>query len=1303
MSSIQKLNIRGIRSFEEQTPESIEFFTPLTLVVGQNGCGKTTVIECLKYALTGQMPPNSTKGGAFIHDPSLTSVKEILAQVKLQFTSIQGHDLVVGRSLSLTIKNKARSMKTLDSNLRAKRHGETHNISSRVAELDLLLPQYLGVSAAVIDNVIFCHQEDSLWPLSESGTLKKKFDAIFEAEKYTKAIKNIKDIAKAKKLDLQIEKVQEEAAKGDKDRAVKAQKRSVELRDRVEELRNQCEELGRQMTTALDLAHKAHQDSEGYAQELARVEGKRIEARSKENTINDLKLSLKEVPESDEWLEDTLAEFDTRQQELRETVKTKQEKYVECTDHIKDLRKQLDVKLGSRGKFQEAKEEYDRQIIRRKTLVRETAAKHNIRGFDDLTDDSLVDDFLHRITKLSKDQQTALDRARREHDAEKREAQSQVNKLSEHKVALRNNRKAASQQIARNNQDANEYQRKVDVIKTDETSKVVAASRIDELTSKINKARTAANEADFEKKLREANTELRELEDNSSRLNNELVQGTKRAGEMARLAHVKQELKERERGLQTLLDAHTERINSIIGSAWEAHSVQQAHRDTLDKAVSDLASVERERDSAQRELEQISFKLKTIRDDLAKKAKYRDESEQKIRKAIDGEPSEYEQLLQGAQENAESARSSTKGSKELHDYLLSILEELETKECCRVCRRQYKKTAPKYAEFKARVESSINEQAQAAQQVETDGYEQRLSELLELRLTHETWKQLTETDIPTLQDQMKTLQEDRGSVVAKIEKRDTFVEERKQTKRKIESISKTIDSINKFNSDIESLQQQVEDLLAKQAQHPGGRTLEDIQEDISTAAEQKRKAQTVVTRLAMEQDQSKTDSSRMELELRDHKADLSSATFQLEKKASLMARVDEFRSLNEEQRKGIEKIDTEIQELEPQIETASTKYEDVVSRANAYERELSQEASRLTESTQNLDLLKDQIQSYLSRDGDKLLSQIDREIKNFEDEIANITSEQGRLARETNKINDQLKDSESTQRQYSDNLRYRRDTCALKQLTKEIEELATQNAEVDRDRLREVAEKQTREHNLLSARQSELMGEMKSKDAQLADILSEYKVDMMDAPKRYREAHIKVETTKAAVDDLNRYGQALDKAIMKYHGLKMDNINGIMEELWRATYQGTDVDTILIRAENDSPGAGKSYNYRVVMVKQGTEMDMRGRCSAGQKVLASIIIRLALAEVFSANCGLIALDEPTTNLDRPNIEALAKALHDIVRARQEQSNFQLIVITHDETFLKSMNCAAFADYYYRLDRDHTASSRIYRQSIAELT
>ena len=67
------------------------------------------------------------------------------------------------------------------------------------------------------------------------------------------------------------------------------------------------------------------------------------------------------------------------------------------------------------------------------------------------------------------------------------------------------------------------------------------------------------------------------------------------------------------------------------------------------------------------------------------------------------------------------------------------------------------------------------------------------------------------------------------------------------------------------------------------------------------------------------------------------------------------------------------------------------------------------------------------------------------------------------------------------------------------------------------------------------------------------------------------------------------------------------------------------------------------------MVKGDAELDMRGRCSAGQKVLASIIIRLALAETFCLNCGVMVLDEPTTNLDSENVEGLAQSLVDIIR------------------------------------------------------
>ena len=42
MSQIEKLAIRGIRAFSPDREQAIEFESPLTMIVGANGCGKTT-------------------------------------------------------------------------------------------------------------------------------------------------------------------------------------------------------------------------------------------------------------------------------------------------------------------------------------------------------------------------------------------------------------------------------------------------------------------------------------------------------------------------------------------------------------------------------------------------------------------------------------------------------------------------------------------------------------------------------------------------------------------------------------------------------------------------------------------------------------------------------------------------------------------------------------------------------------------------------------------------------------------------------------------------------------------------------------------------------------------------------------------------------------------------------------------------------------------------------------------------------------------------------------------------------------
>ncbi len=202
------------------------------------------------------------------------------------------------------------------------------------------------------------------------------------------------------------------------------------------------------------------------------------------------------------------------------------------------------------------------------------------------------------------------------------------------------------------------------------------------------------------------------------------------------------------------------------------------------------------------------------------------------------------------------------------------------------------------------------------------------------------------------------------------------------------------------------------------------------------------------------------------------------------------------------------------------------------------------------------------------------------------------------------------------------------------------------------------------------------------------------------AEKNYKEKLLEMIVTEVATGDLNKYYKALDYSISSFHKCKMEEINKLLKSFWEIAYQGKDIDYILIASDEEERSASdkrRTYNYRVVMMKKGKEMDMKGRCSAGQKVLASLIIRLALAVIFCRNFAVLTLDEPTTNLDKANIHSFARAIVSLIRSNR---NFQIVIITHDEQFLECFD-GALGEYYYKVSKDDHGYSVITRKPIVE--
>lgn len=80
---------------------------------------------------------------------------------------------------------------------------------------------------------------------------------------------------------------------------------------------------------------------------------------------------------------------------------------------------------------------------------------------------------------------------------------------------------------------------------------------------------------------------------------------------------------------------------------------------------------------------------------------------------------------------------------------------------------------------------------------------------------------------------------------------------------------------------------------------------------------------------------------------------------------------------------------------------------------------------------------------------------------------------------------------------------------------------------------------------------------------------------------------------------------------------------------------------------------------------------------------------------------ILALDEPTNNLDKNNIESLARFLADLIDQRKTDLNFQLIIITHDKDFIKMFN--DYTDHYYYVCKDDQGFSTITKKDIEDVT
>ncbi|KAL0587679.1 hypothetical protein ABG067_002698 [Albugo candida] len=1213
-------------------------------------------------------------------------------------------------------------------------HGEKVSMSQKCGELDRHLPEMFGVSKVILESVIFCHQEESSWPLQEGAVLKKRFDDIFEAAQYTKALESIRKLRKSRmqnskefQTDLKVLHYKVKAAG-----SIQEQLKSVE---------EKLKEIEQEQTVYMQKSKVLESEIQSLQQNLKQHQALETEQQELTSNIeknrNDLerassKLGEELMKETEEELIDLIENHEMKidqQQRAFTTLKKEVAIHLEKKGSMeREFTRLCQLRGNIEAKVEEDAKQFESTLLFTKKVCSKYSLKHSTRtgslGSPSLSDLSDTGKALQAMYTSKRENLASIENEHRSAEdqitnslstiqSKLLHTQEQLEEMERQKLAINDEKRQLEEKLFQSSSSRSCMARDLHSLE----HQLKASEERLETFKKANDLRTIKNE------IQSSNNRINTLHFEVDQLDEQIKILRLHERDHIALEAKQLEYEAKRKELEAKLIDNATAIRPYVSmnrlQAFDLTSLQSGiekcdqeilvrkkRTEVVKTRLSDLEKTLQESEASYKYLEQLIASQQSEKRVLAQ-GSMSAMTDILNDLNVTSDMENLDTLLNELERKYFEAKEKSIRSKNTVSFLKTFKAKGEKEHACPLCQRSMNaQEEAKFVKFlrEKTQEDKINGKILRAETEEEEAFNQWKS----IKANTSDW------------NEWKRLHD---SISSKIRQLDELYDSKQSLSTELEIIRSDFDVLQRESEQLERHRRflgQVQELL-EDLSHLSERNTSD--ENRLTAAER----QVVGAEVgSLDQVHTLRDTKQAEIQeihrhLQSKQNHLQSVQEMLEqlqndfhaqrqRKLSMEQQRVEYEAAQNKQRTlqngektlcdTIDLLKAQEPKLVRQVRDKEKERHTFREKANAQLRMLREELAEVQEDVHLLEAKADAISTRRKVD-------VQGELKEVIDQLTAIQTEQRSenqmlesLQTEMTEMSEKLSRQEHWKRQIFDNLEYHR-------LRKELDALYTA-----RDRLQKKMdalpafqavenELATRESSV-NAYQSHI-ATLTGRKQQLEEQSHGFRVDLCSSEyvgidERYRQKLIQYETTMLAVKDLETYYKALDHSLLQYHSKKIEEINSIIRTLWRITYKGQDIDTIELVSGQDTTEtsvtfkAARSYNYRVIMVKGNVSIDMRGRCSAGQKVLAALVIRLALAETFCLNCGILALDEPTTNLDTENKYGLAQAITDILHARSSQQNFQLICITHDEEFVQMLSRTQMLDgsspeFYFRISRE----------------
>ena len=1321
-------------------------------------------------ATAGSLPPLSSNGKTFINDPKITGNTEVKASIKLKIVTPRNKDVLIVRNFQLSLKKNKYEFKRLEQVLKSiNSNGELVTINSTCMDTDKQVPLLMHASKAILENVIFCHQEEINWPFSESGNLKKVFDEIFDTAKYTKALDDLKEIGKKFKEKTKELKTQLELIQKDVDNYKRIQKNIEFSNSKINEL-----------TVVGEKLDEEYQDKKKDLEKLLNIEKQYTQYQNGVNmakTKRDEKMiqmkNILDDPIFEDYTKDEMV-YHNYIKNYQENEKMKKEgpsqsnekhnKLISLREEISKInKKKSDIEKNIIKKEQT----YKNFIQNKKEVLLELKNMNEFEEMNNISLESMNNTMIINLLQKFKNDlltdENTLDEKLKQFISKvtEKENELQVNKqLYENKIKEIEGLNTQKNELVKmlNNIDFNS-QKLSDIEKSLQNEEKIL-NKINYDIKQWQNNILALENSSSEIKLKKNNLGLQNLEEKTDftmlkfqieklkqmngTYNKSIVEYIKIINKMnvifsANLSYdknhicnnineiitfienkkkniIEEKQKIRENNLRInleieqnnnvikekkkyILDLKKEKENIInqIQLSFKERGINFEDSDDLSQIYNLKSCVEKEISNNDKIIFSSNFETDFLNDFIIyikenKKCKlcksnldekYINILTKEKKKEIESINSNIEQNKKKLEKNTQTLNlinsfndifSKLKNIVEEIDKEENLLKEINFKTKDLITKKtQYENSSKAKAELLTSMEEITNNKS-------TDENIYKLKNLKEEIISQ--IKDLCNhlgfpcTEEPEINETVEIIVKMGDTVNQVLEMNKELINNGNKINELNHNITDKLNEIPVIDINIKKLQNEKNEILALKDENEIKKRIKYIDDQINLQNGEK---------LNLENEREK--SQQLLIILNEKKKGFEKIYQEKKNNIKLLQEkisqwliknkyiYDElYKSLKEENIPNSPDNTTNEN-------TNSDNKEDLVDILmdldDDNEKKNKKKEEKLNENKENINI--DNLY-------EKQINNLNNKKSGLDSQLMLYNKELEELSGEAKEIEDQKKKEQIKKNIYNNNyilFKIKSDLVKLEQFIKEHEGKLK-----DGSKLATIKVTLTKKVEELSNTINKNIGKVEELKNNLNRLTQELKNGTYtNIEKKYNKLKLNYIASIQTQKEIENYYEALDQSLLKYHGKRMEEINKLINYYWSMTYKGKDIKSIEIKSDFEKSAKTRNYNYRIVFFTPGGNgLDMRGRCSAGQKILASIIIRLALAETFCNNCGILCLDEPTTNLDEENSKSLAKALREIIQSRSEDQNFQLIVITHDPVFVDLLG-SDYCDNFWHVTKN----------------